>query len=256
MIECVLDYETRSAAPLEKCGAIVYAEHPSTSIFCLGYQINNGEPELWIPERGPMPQDLWEAFKWGVLIAHNAAFERAITKYTLTRYDCLTGYQKQMLWGLQPNRWKCLAAKAAMSALPRKLEGAAEAMGLLTQKDTVGNRLIKKYSKPRKPSKKNPSLWWSDKKDLRRIYQYCLTDVKAEAELNRALPDLTPFEQSVWELDQKINDRGVLIDIPAVKTVLSLVDEEMNNITKRVQKLSQGEIESPNQRNKILKWLN
>lgn len=252
----VLDFETRSKVPLEKSGAIEYARHESTSIFCLGYQINDAKPKLWIPERAAMPDDLWECIQHGVLVAHNAAFERAVTRYTLTRYPCLTKRQREILWSLPASRWRCLAAKAAMSALPRKLEGAAIAMELPTKKDAHGHKLIKKYSKPRRPSKHNPSPWWTNRDDLRDIYRYCITDVKAEVELDNALPDLSDFEQQVWELDQKINDRGVLIDIPTVKTVLRLVNEETANITREVQKLSRGEVEGPGQVARMLKWLN
>lgn len=203
-----------------------------------------------------MPEDLWECFKRGILIAHNAAFERAITKYTLTRYECLTPEQRVTLQALPISRWRCLAAKAAMCSLPRKLEGTAYALSLPTQKDMRGHKLIKKYSKPRKPSKHNPSLWWTDRRDLRAIYRYCLVDVQAEYELHQSIPDLTPFEQSVWELDQKINDRGVLIDIPTVKKVLLLVNEEMKLITQRVNELSEGEVDSPTKREKLLRWVN
>lgn len=255
MLEAVLDYETRSAVPLDKSGAIEYSRHPSTSIFCLGYQINDGVPKLWIPERAPMPEELWEAFKSGLLIAHNAAFERAITRYTLPRYR-LTHEQRVRLQTLPADRWRCLAAKAAMCSLPRRLEWAAKALELPTQKDAHGHKLIKKYSKPRKPSKNNPAPWWSNKKDLRNIYRYCLTDVKAEVELHHALPDLSEFEQKVWELDQKINDRGVLIDTPTVNKILVLVEEEMRAITKEVFRLSKGEIDSPTKREKVLRWVN
>lgn len=256
LIECILDYETRSGAPLEKTGAIVYAKHPSTSILCLGYKINDGPSLLWIPERSPMPEDLWHAFRHGVLYAHNAAFERAITKYVLTRYDTLTPHQRHYLSKLPIGAWRCLAAKAAMCSLPRKLEMAAIALELTTQKDVKGNRLIKKVSKPRKPSKNNPKLWWDNKKELRAIYRYCLTDVEAEYELHQSLPDLSPYEQGVWELDQKINDRGILIDVPAVKKVLELVHAEMKLITEQVKELSDGEVSGPGQVARMLKWVN
>jgi len=173
-MRCVLDFETRSALPLEKSGAIEYAKHPTTSIFCLGYQVDGGPRKLWLPERSPMPDDLWRAFKLSILVAHNASFERAITRHTLTRYSCLTGEQRTALSTLPPSRWRCLAAKAAMCALPRSLDGATKALSLPVQKDAVGHKLIKKYSKPRKPSKHNPSPWWNDPKDLRRIYRYYL----------------------------------------------------------------------------------
>jgi DNA polymerase len=256
VLEVVLDYETRSKADLQKVGAIEYAKHPSTSIFCLGYKIGDRPKRLWIPERAPMPSDLFECFLDGVLVAHNAAFERAVTKYTLPRYLDRAEHRAIMRAASAPHRWRCLAAKAAMCSLPRSLEKACAAIGSKTLKDMKGSKLIKKYSKPRKPSKNNPALWWSDKKDLRKIYKYCLTDVQAEYELHQAIPDLSDFEQSVWELDQKINDRGVRIDIPTVKKILTLVHEETAEITRFTKALSRGKVEGPTKREQVLKWVN
>lgn len=203
-----------------------------------------------------MPHDLWECFKRGILVAHNAGFERAITRYTLTRYETLTPEQRKRLGELKPSDWRCTAAKAAACSLPRSLEMGAQVLELPTQKDMQGHKLIKKYMKPRKPSKNNPSHWWDDRKDLRSIYRYCLVDVQAEYELDQALPDLTPDEQRVWELDQLINDRGILIDIPTVKIILGMIHEEIGNITKRVHALSNGTIDKVTQTAKVLAWVN
>lgn len=256
-MEAVLDSETRSTKPLELSGAIEYAKHPSTSIFCLGYQIDDAKPKLWIPERAPIPAELLDAFVRATLVAHNAAFERAITRWCLTRYFNPAGFTYRVLVGAShPSRWRCLAAKAAMCSLPRALDGAGLAMKLTTQKDATGHKLIKKYSKPRKPSKHNPSPWWTDKDDLRGIYRYCLTDIKAEKELDNALPHLSPYEQQVWELDQKINDRGIRIDVPAVKRILTLVNEETALITRKTRELTRGEIDNPSKRAKVLHWVN
>lgn len=254
-IRVTLDYETRSQIDLKVTGAIEYAKHESTSIFCLGYAINDEPPKLWIPERSPMPSDLANGFLRGTLVAHNSGFERAVTKHVLPRY-LASDSLKKVVTTLPPSRWRCTAAKAAQCALPRKLESAAMALDLPTQKDAAGHKLMLKYSKPRKPSKKNPNPWWDDKNELTRIYRYCLTDVQAEYELDQALPDLSEFEQKVWELDQKINDRGVLIDIPLVKLILKLIDEELKQVTEKVQELSLGTIDNATQRAKVLHWVN
>lgn len=254
-LQAVIDYETRSRRNLEKTGAIEYAKDPSTSVFCVGYKINDGETKLWIPERCAMPRYLRECFMRGTLIAQNASFERAITKYVLPRYVDDT-ILHDVLTTLPPSRWRCTAAKAANSALPRSLEMSAKILELPHQKDMAGSKLIKKYSKSRKPSKKNPKEWWDDKNDLRRIYRYCMTDVDVEYELDKALPNLSPYEQKIWELDQKINDRGVRIDIPTVKIILGMINEEMRNITQAVRMLSGGTIQEATQRAKVLEWAN
>jgi DNA polymerase bacteriophage-type len=252
----ILDYETRSEVDLESAGAINYAQHSSTSILCVGYRVDEGELQLWIPERASIPADLLHIFHHGTLVAHNASFERAITRFVLPRYSTLTPNQKALIESLPASRWRCTAAKAAACSLPRSLEGAAAALQLPTQKDMSGNRILKKYHKPRKPTKSNPKLWCDDKEELRAIYRYCLTDVQSGWELDRALPDLSLQEQRVWELDQKINDRGVLIDIPTVKVILRMIKRETTNIALGVQKLSQGTIGSVTQTAKVLAWVN
>jgi DNA polymerase len=204
-----------------------------------------------------MPEDLWECFEKGILIAHNAGFELAITRYCLPRYRTLRASQSRILVeGIPLSRWRCTAAKAAACSLPRSLEMVCKALSLPIQKDMEGNRLMKKYMKPRKPSKNNPKVWWDDKDELRRIYRYCLIDVEAEYLVDEALPDLSPDEQKVWELDQKINQRGIRIDIPTVKLILAMIKEESRNITKEVQRLSNGVIGLATQVAKVLEWVN
>lgn len=254
-MNCIIDYETRSKVDLKKTGAIVYAQHESTSILCLGYRIDVQPAKLWIPERGPMPGDLRQAFEKGILVAHNAGFERAITRYTLTRYLSDELHQR-VIHKTAPHFWICTAAKAAASSLPRSLEDACNALSLPIKKDMEGSRLMKKYRKPRKPSMHNPKEWWDDKDELRRIYKYCLIDVNAEYELHHAIPNLSDDEQSVWELDQKINDRGILIDVETCKLILKMITEERIHIDKKVQELTDGEIKSASQTAKVLEWLN
>lgn len=252
----VLDFETRSTVDLKKTSATEYAKHDTTSIFCLGYKIDDGDTFIWIPERAPMPDDLWECFKSGILVAHSSSFERAVAKYTLPRYPLITPEQRDVLENLSPSRWRCSAAKAAASSLPRSLGEACRVLGLSAQKNKEGHRLMLKHSKPRKPSKNNPKLWWDDKSERRQIYIYCIEDVQAEYILDQELPDLSKEEQKVWELDQKINDRGVLLDIPTVKIILNMISEEIGNIKKKVVSLSNGTIQSATQRQLVLDWVN
>lgn len=160
----VIDFESRSQVSLETAGAINYAQDPSTSIFCVGYKLNSGPCQLWIPERGPMPEDFWRGIQNAKLCAHNASFERAITRWLLPRYPLITAQQRAVLVSLPASRWRCTAAKAAACSLPRSLEGAAQALKLKTQKDMAGNKILKKYHKPRKPTKNNPKVWWDKKR--------------------------------------------------------------------------------------------
>lgn len=155
-----------------------------------------------------------------------------------------------------PKRWICTAALAAAFALPRNLEDACDALFLPVRKDMEGNKLMKKYMKPRKPTKKNPNKWFGYRQDFLRIGEYCKVDVDAQVELFLFLPPLSPFERRVWELDQKINIRGVRVDRDFLKVVLKLVHHETTRLNAETVILTNGEVESTNKRAKFVKWVN
>ena len=64
-----------------------------------------------------------------------------------------------------------------------------------------------------------PAFWNNDPKLLEEFARYNRQDVIAELELDEALPDLTEYEQRVWELDSKINERGIPIDVKLCEAV-------------------------------------
>ena len=73
------DIETRSVIDLKKVGAVKYASDPTTSVWCVGYAIDDGLAEIWIPGQ-PIPEAFITAARnpdW-LIVAHNDAFERAI----------------------------------------------------------------------------------------------------------------------------------------------------------------------------------
>jgi DNA polymerase len=183
------------------------------------------------------------------LHAHNAFFEQCIYENILVpRF----GWPK-----VNPKRWRCTAAKAASHALPRSLEGAGAALGLPIQKDKVGHQLMLKMCKPLpkwKRTGKGPK-YHETPEDLERLYDYCIIDVEAEYAVDKSLPDLSPSEQELWFVDQKINKRGVCVDIPNVKRVLEMIDTETASLKQRTQDLTMGLLESPSKRAQFLEYL-
>ena len=139
------DYETKSTANLPKCGVYQYAKDPTTDILCMAYAFGDGEVEVWTPDL-PWPEEINEHILAGLPIyAHNAQFERLITRYIATpRYGCAPVALEQ---------WFCTAAMAAAMALPRSLEGLGAALNLDVQKDMAGSRHMMKMTKPRKGKK-------------------------------------------------------------------------------------------------------
>ena len=138
MSKLTIDFETRSAAPLKKCGAAAYAQHPSTDVVCLALKLPNFEPSIWFgPEFRFRDRPEWNAMRplrdnemldliqeADIIEAHNAQFEYFIWKYVMTRY----GFPM-----FDASKLRCSAAKAAMFGLPRTLEGACLAAGVPQQ---------------------------------------------------------------------------------------------------------------------------
>lgn len=281
----ILDYETRSEADLKKTGGFEYANHPTTKILCAAWRMGTRaelreqikQKREWdrtvraiTSEPNPYAAKVWSsAFPDSddvselidlifdtdnIIVAHNALFEQVITRFVLSRF--IKNPDDIMALGTLPHyRWMCTASMAAALALPRNLEGACAALHLPIQKDMEGRRLILKYCKPRKPSKKNPSRWFSSARDLRRIMLYCQTDVDAETMLFLTIPPLSEAEREVWLLDQKINFRGFEADREMVEATLSMIAEETLNLNRETTVMTNGKPGSTTQRDGVLRWL-
>lgn len=241
------DFETRSEVDITKCGASVYARHESTEILCLAWVDKSGVTHLWKRGDAP-PQTLFESIRNGELFeAHNAAFERLIW-----RWIC----HERLGWPDVPfDQWRCTAAACARLALPRSLAGAGSALGLEVQKDDEGHRLMLKMCKPRKATKNDSSKWHESPSDLRRLYQYCERDVETQRLLSQTADALTPSELKVWQLDQRINLRGLPIDLEAVNLASKIVASASSSFDDDISALTNGEVERPTQTARIKKWI-
>ncbi len=234
-----LDFETRSTLKLPSVGLYKYAADPTTSIICMAWAIGwDMEPELWWPGE-PLPEPL---LTWtGPLRAWNAAFERLIWHHKLpSPVPAL-------------DRWYDTAAEAARLALPRKLGECARVLQVGAQKDDEGRRLMLKYSRPRK-RKNQPDTWWDDPDDLKRIGEYCKTDVRVERDILAAMPPMR--ERDLWLLDQRVNDRGLKLDRHLVSAACKLVDEERERVDVRIEELTQGDTDSVTQTAALREWVN
>ncbi len=271
-----IDFESRSAVSLRKCGSWRYSLDPSTEVLCLVFRLpywKKGRTALWHPaypllglkecELGE-PELLPELFEWikeGELIeAHNAWFERGLwTNIMVPRY----GFP-----GIAHAQWRCSAATAAALSLPRALEIATIALRLKVHKDMEGSKVMKKMTKPRKPRKKEIAAWKESfgSKPLPRLYHesrpllealfaYCRKDVLAEECLSSRLPDLSQSEQELYLLDQKINERGFQLDREAVSTALFMISKEVVQLNKELVKLTGGKVQKATQRKQMMEWL-
>ena len=255
-MKLTIDFETRSRVNLKKAGNYVYAADPSTEIMCQSFKVDDGEPHLWVPDywagvytEGYKPQYIIELVdKADIIEPHNASFERWIWYYKL---------HLGLGWPDIPiEKLRCSAAKAAMHGLPRDLDRACQVMALSEQKDKEGHRIMMKMCKPRKPTKNNPSEWHEDPEDFRKLCMYCKQDVNAEYALSESLTDLPPRELELWRLDQKINDRGVPLDMEGARSMVSMCATQKERLKARIKDVTAGEVDSPSKVGDLLSWVN
>ncbi len=240
-----MDFETASAADLKKVGASAYAQDPTTEVLCLIYDDHNQGPQQWRPDLGDTGHLRELAADPDVIfIAHNAAFEQAIWHYIMVPDF---GFPE-----IPIERWEDTMATCAWKAYPLKLEKAADAAKLPIEKDMEGNRLTLSMSRVNKKTGMYPAR---TPETLARITDYCAQDVAVEGALRRKiglLKDESPHERGIWILDQKINQRGVRLDMDFVRQAQLVVDRATLPLLAEFRDLTNGI--NPGQVAKVVEW--
>jgi DNA polymerase len=238
-------------AGLNAVGAPAYAAHPSTEIISLAYNLaQGGGDRLWRPG-DPLPTDLFNHIASGGLIeAWNSSFEFYMWFYVAAG---------RMGWPDLPlSQLRCAMSKAIAFGLPGKLAKAADVLDAPEQKDPKGDLLIKKLSVPRIPTKKNPDtrLWPTTAPDqFNQIYQYNLQDIRAERAVSGMVPDLSPAELKLWQLDQRINARGVKIDTESLQNCISIFRQAEFRYGQELYDITQDSEITINKLDKLKGWM-
>ena len=243
-----IDLETYSDVDLGNCGVYRYVEG-DFHILLFAYAFDDEETKIVDLACGEkLPQDVVDAIFDANIIkaAWNAQFERT----------CLSQYFGVRL---SPDSWQCSMVWAASLSLPLKLKTAAAVLKTGEQKDDAGERLIKYFSVPCKPTKTNGgrtrNLPEHAPEDWQRFKDYCKQDVRTERDIRKKLEQF-PLKDTEWDfyhMDQRINDRGVLIDRQLVEQAITcdlMLSEEM---TKKAYELTG--LENPNSVSQLKNWL-
>ena len=173
-------------------------------------------------------------------VAHNAAFERAMLECILI---------PQHGWPMVPvDRHVCTMSLALAHAYPGSLEGVAEILGLVNQKDIAREKIVRVMWKPRKPRRgEDPTqIYWVDTPELRaELYIYNRQDVAVERELHQhpKLQALPASEQDTWVLDAEINDHGVRIDAPLATAASALAAQALADLNERMRQETDGAVD-------------
>ena len=220
-----IDIETYSDLDIKKVGGYKYAENCEVLLFAYAW---DDEPVqiVDLATGEVLPDDVLAALTDNEITkcAYNAQFERTVLSHFLHRRSPDVPFQF-----LDPVGWSCTMVHALTLGLPGSLDMASKALRLADDKAkmSVGKQLITYFCKPCKPTKVNggrernlpehaPEKWAAFK-------EYCVRDVVAEREIRHRLSGfpVRSEEQRLWELDQRINDRGVSIDARLVSEAIA-----------------------------------
>ena len=220
-----LDFETRSRCDLPSRGVYNYAQDASTEVLCMSYAFDDGEVATWLPGM-PFPD-----ISGHQIMAHNAAFERLIFWYVL----CPT------LGLLEPplEQFYCTAAQCRANCLPGSLEDVGRAVSSKMRKDHRGSALIRLLSVPRKDGTFNddPTL-------MAEFIAYCEQDVRAMRAISQSLRPLSDQELADYHVNERVNDRGVMVDTDLCGAAIGYAEAELQEIQEIVREVSKGELAS------------
>lgn len=243
-----IDIETYSDVDLSKCGVYKYVEG-DFHILLFAYAFDDEDVKIVDLACGEeLPQEVLDAIddpnviKW----AWNAQFERTCIGHYLGRV-------------LSPDSWRCSMVHAASLSLPLSLKEAAKALKTGEQKDKAGENLIRYFSVPCKPTKSNGgrtrNLPEHNPEGWQQFKDYCLQDVRTERDIRKRL-EVFPLMEHEWDyyhMDQRINDRGVLIDKELVEQAIACDLMLSDAMTKKAYELTG--LENPNSVSQLKTWL-
>lgn len=235
-----LDLETFSSADLRATGVYRYAEDPSFLVLMASWHIDGGATHVAVGEdevrmipglRDPTVRK----------VAHNANFDRVCLSRML---GLPTGTY------LDPDEWDDTAARAGEAGYPQKLETLAHWLGG-EQKDTAGSKLIRLFCVPARDGhrvlpEERPEEW-------AQFVEYCRQDSVTLADVDNRLPPLTPTERQVWVSDQRINDRGMAIDLEMAHAAVLVAED--NRMVQELEISHLTGVANPGSQPQMLSWL-
>ena len=252
------DFESYSAVDLKARGLDVYARDPSTGVHCMAYAFDDGPVQVWVAGQPCPPEVVKHVKAGGIVYAHNAPFE-------ILMWNCIM--KPRHGWPtLHAEQCRCTMAMAYAMALPGALEAAAPALGIAQRKDGAGKRIMLKWCKPKAVWNPSPHLnqtkatfeFWrpeDDPEQFAALCRYCAQDVEVERALHHRLMELSVSEIDLWNLDHRINQRGVSCDLLAIEKALRLVDQEKERLNQAMLQVTGGVVGSCTEVQLLVKWI-
>ncbi len=242
------DLETYCEIPITN-GTHAYAEGVEVMLFA--WAIGDEPVSVWDLTAGELiPSRLRKAIADPdtLLYFHNSHFDRTVLRHAMPE--------------LAPpvERWRDTMVQALAHSLPGALGALCEVLGVPQDKakDKEGKSLIQLFCKPRpKNSKLRRATSKTHPVEWQRFVAYAGLDIEAMREVNKRLPkwNYQGAELALWHRDQRINDRGVCMDVQLAQAAIEAVDLEQKRLAKRTQVMTDGEVQAATQRDAMIKHI-
>lgn len=245
-----LDYETFSEQDLRAVGAYRYALDDTTEILMFSISRDEDGPYLWVnpkygksdPRAVKMAEEMADSDE--EIWAHYATFEIAISRALWRK---TVGLPR-----LDLSRFRCTALLARCAGLPDKLETLAQVLKLTELKDERGAKLIRMFCSP-DPRTGKRTMPADKPEEFRALGSYCLQDNRAERSAHTKLKpfSLRGAQLDTWLFDIALNDRGIPVNVKALRNAQALIEEATTTLT---CKFREAVGLNPTQRDKVKKW--
>jgi DNA polymerase len=243
-----LDLETFSEVPITH-GTHAYAE--KVEVLLVALAIDDAPVDVW-DTSDPAGREL-QLFELQQLInrvdrvvIHNSHFDRTVLRHSGVTVP-VEKIADTMVLALQHS------LPASLGALCDALDVPAD-----IAKDKAGKKLINLFCKPRA---KNVRLRRADSAthpvEWAAFVEYARLDVDAMRGVYRRLPrwNDTAGERQLWGIDQRVNDRGVAVDVHLAHAALRAFERTSRSLAVRSGHLTGGAVGSLTQRDKLLEYL-
>ena len=246
-----IDLETYSDVDLKKCGVHKYVESDNFEVMLFGFKWSTGQVcVIDLAQGQKLPEHIVAALDDPEITktAYNAAFEIA----------CLSKHFKRQL---DVTQWRCTSVHALYLGLPGSLGDVGKVLGLGADKQKLvsGWALIRYFCLPCKPTLKNGgrtrNLPQHDPDKWALFKEYCARDVDSEDEIATKIAKFPVPDQEwkLWHLDQRMMNKGVMVDRELVNAAIECDGIFKERMTKEAITLTG--LDNPNSRDQLLKWL-
>jgi DNA polymerase len=237
-----LDLETFCTVNIRH-GAYRYAEEAEVMLVAIAK--DNDPVDVWDTQDMPNWREaLREAVEAAdTIVIHNSNFDRTVLREQGVNIP-VEKIVDTMVMALQ-------------HSLPGSLGQLCDALNVPQDKakDKAGKKLIHLFTKPcpknwklrRATRETHPNDWTA-------FIEYARLDVDAMRDLHGRLPHWndSDYERNLWRVDQRINDRGIAVDLDFARSALRAFDRASRTLASRAAHLTGGSVTSATQRQRLL----